>query len=322
MPGYTDKGRSRMARVQASGLHKVQVCYALIGCVLLAGCGSDPMNTPLDLFHDLEGGQIAAERPPPPGVGQPYPHIGTVPAKPVMPDPAFRNALRNELTAERDRREILAADTPIEKITPPPPPAPPAPVPAAPSPAAGAPAAAPDAEETTANAVLPGAEAPPPPAKPATPAPPPAPPKDAALQLVGDPIDTPGLPLVPDAPPAPATFEGVPAEPAPTVSTMPRPLPPPDGTRVFFPTGAATLPPSQMQTLKDVVSHRKAQTIEITGLGDAESDTPEGQEAAIDLALQRARAVADAFSALHVPQASLRIAARPYGRGAVVSLLP
>jgi outer membrane protein OmpA-like peptidoglycan-associated protein len=236
-----------------------------------------------------------------------------------MPDPAFRNALRNQLAAERDRKELLAADSPIEKIVPPPPPPPV--IPPAPQPA-GTAAPPAGADDTTANATLPGADAAPPPAAPAIPPPPPAPPKDEALQLVGDPIDTPGLPLVPDAPPAPATFAGVPAEPAPTVSTMPLPLPPPDGTRVFFPTGAATLAPSQMQTLRDVVSHRKAQTILITGLGDALSDTPEGQEAAIDLGLHRARAVADAFAGLHVPQTSLRLAARAYGRGAVISLLP
>jgi outer membrane protein OmpA-like peptidoglycan-associated protein len=80
--------------------------------------------------------------------------------------------------------------------------------------------------------------------------------------------------------------------------------------------------PSQKETLDDVKGRRGKGTIEIIGLGDADSDTPLGQEAAIDLALRRARAIAQAFEAMHVPQSAMRLAARPYGRGAIVHLLP
>jgi outer membrane protein OmpA-like peptidoglycan-associated protein len=295
------------------------------------------------LFHDLEGGEIAAERPPPPGAGQPYPHVGLVPAKPVMPDPAFRTALQNELATERDEKEVMAAGLPTEKIPPPPavtPPAvtpPPVVAPPAPAPPAASPAQTPlqpasavpappgpnaapaTADDTAANATIAAAEPPP---KPAAPPPPPPAPSDASLQIVGEPVEEAGLPLVPDAPPPPATFEGVPAEPAPTLRLLPPALPPPAGTAVYFAQGSDQLSPSQLQSVKDIASHRKTRSLLITGLGEAESDSPVGQEAAIDLGLKRARTIARAFADLHVPQGAMQIAAQAFGRGAVVRLLP
>jgi outer membrane protein OmpA-like peptidoglycan-associated protein len=183
-------------------------------------------------------------------------------------------------------------------------------------------AAAPAADtDSTANATIPAADSPTPPT-PAKDATPPPPPQDAALQIVGEPIDTPGLPLVPDAPPPPATFEGMPALPAPTPHAVPVHLPPPVGTPVFFAPGSDKLPPSQTQTLQDLVGRRKNHTILVTGQGEADSDTPDGQETAIDLALHRAKSIADALSGMHVPQSAMRLAARPFGRGAVLALLP
>ena len=324
MPGCGAEGRSRDACVQATQNRAKNLCYALLACAPLLGC-SDPLSKPVDLFHNLEGGEIAAQRPPPPGAGQPYPHVGLVPPKPVMTAPGFRNALQNELSTERDQKELMAADIPMEKL-PPPPPAQPAPPPVPPTPAPSTAPAEPDAAapadtDSSANATIPAAESPATTA-PAKAAPPPPPPQDAALQIVGDPIDTPGLPLVPDAPPPPATFEGMPAQPAPTPRVLPPHLPAPSGAPVYFAQGSDKVTPSQLQTLRDIVSHRKTQTILVTGQGEADSDTPTGQETAIDLALHRAKAIADAFAGLHVPQSAMRIAARPFGRGAVITLLP
>ena len=182
-------------------------------CLLLAACGGEsPADTPAAWFHDLEGGEIAAARPPPPGVGLPYPHIGTVPAKPKLPDAAFRRNLRDQLIAERDRTQRIASDTPLEVI-PPPPKQPP---PAQPG-LAGA--------EPTATASLATADAPPaPPPKPvatadagvAGPAP------GTPVTLAGGAYEERNLPVIPDAPPPPATFEGVAAEPPPS---PPPPLP-------------------------------------------------------------------------------------------------
>jgi outer membrane protein OmpA-like peptidoglycan-associated protein len=285
----------------------------------LAAC-HDPISAPVDLFHDLEGGEIAAQRPPPPGAGLPYPKIGSVPAKPTLPAPAVRNGLQAQLLAERDRTERVAADTPILPLIPPPPPEQlsPALLAAAP-PAGGQPAAA---------ATLGAADAPAP-----KPAPPPAvvptppasedggPAPGTPLTIVGAPIDSAGVPDLPAAPPPPATFEGVAAEPLPTPRALPAEVAPtPTGTQVFFPIGGTTLPASQTQALKDFLSHRKKQPIEIIGLGEASSDSPDGQAAAIAMALRRAESVAGALAAMHVPQSALRVGANAFGRGAVLRL--
>jgi outer membrane protein OmpA-like peptidoglycan-associated protein len=289
-------------------------------CVLLCGC--DPLQAPIDLYHGLEGGEIAAERPPPPGAGEPYPHIGTVPERPVLPTPAFRTALQSELAAERDQKQLMAADLPMEKV--PPPPQTVAATPAAAPPAAATPPGPPSgapAQTDDSSATIAAADAAPPPAKAAPPAPPPTP-ADAQLQIAGEPLQFASLPLVPDAPPAPATFEGVPPLPAPSPRMMPRPVPLPGGKRMFFANGSDVVTPSQKQAIGEIAASRGKKSIEIIGLGEADADTPLGQEAAIDLGLRRARAVADTFAAMHVPQSAMRIAARPYGRGALIVLLP
>ncbi len=334
---------------------------ALGACLMLAGC-DDPLATPLDLYHNLQGGEIASQRPPPPGAGLPYPKLGTVPPKPAFTPPAFRNSLQAQLLSERDRTQRIASDTPLDKLVLPPPPGaaptvPPtssaAPLSNAPSPptSAGGPAASsppatsPSAasppggldpsQPALAQATLATADAPPPPppkpAKPSPPAPGPnqpgATPADSGpapgtkLTVVGDAVDTPGLPSIPDAPPPPAAFEGVPAEPLPT----PRVLPPiasstPPGTQLFFPSGSDALPPGQTQGIKDFLSHRQKQPILVIGLGEATSDTPDGQASAISLALRRAKSVADALEAQHVPANLIRVGANAFGRGAVLQL--
>ncbi len=149
------------------------------------------------------------------------------------------------------------------------------------------------------------------------------PPAGTPLTIAGAPPEFANLPDMPEMPPAPATFEGVAAEPAPTPARLPARLPPlPMGTPVFFPVGSAALPESQTQPLKDFLSHRRGQIVEILGLGDAAADTPEGQATAIALGLARAQAVAAQLEALHVPAASLRLGADAFGRGAVLRLLP
>ncbi len=127
---------------------------------------------------------------------------------------------------------------------------------------------------------------------------------------------------MPPAPPPPATFEGVSAEPSPTPLVLPAGLaPPPSGTQVYFSAGETALPPSQSQALKDFLSHRRKQPIDIIGLGEATSDTPDGQAAAIALALRRAQAVAAALRAMRVPADAMHVSARAFGRGVVLRLL-
>ena len=135
---------------------------------LLAGCSSVPSSiNPVSWWHDLQGGKIAEQRPPPPGADQPYPNLATVPPKPAAAGP--RGAGQHRQRAGRrphqraapgrggaDGRPVLAQPRRrrCSARAPAPPPPPPRPVPRA-------------------SASMPAAEAPPAPATP--PAPPPAP---------------------------------------------------------------------------------------------------------------------------------------------------
>jgi outer membrane protein OmpA-like peptidoglycan-associated protein len=336
--GYVGKhGRRGAGRVQGKRAGRCVLAAMPVSLALaLAGCnGQNPVLTPVGWWHDLQGGAIAADRPPPPGADLPYPHIYSIPPKPVLPSASFRTTVETQLAQERDDQERLAAHTPIVVETvPPPPPAPPPP--------AGMEGAPEAADTTTANATLPGAEAPPlrkpPVAKPPLQKPAPAAPGRSAPALApdggpaaGTPLTIAGLtgdeanvPQIPDAPPAPATFEGIPAEPAPT---PPPPLPAhvplaANGTPVYFRPGDAILDRSQTQTMKDAASHRGKESVEVEGHGDSQSDAPAAQEAALKLALQRALAVAKGLQAQHVPVTAIRISATAFGRGASVRLVP
>ncbi len=80
----------------------------------LAGCGQRvTLDAPVQWWHDLEGGTIAQQRPPPPGIGLPYPKIGTVPARPVLPDLATRIGQTDRLAAQREQVERAATRTPL-----------------------------------------------------------------------------------------------------------------------------------------------------------------------------------------------------------------
>ncbi len=298
-------------------MRRSALAVAMTAAVMVAGCGgSNPLDTPVGWFHDLEGGVIAEQRPPPPGVGMPYPKLVTVPARPALPDAKYRDALQETLLAERDRTERIAAHTPVE-----PPvlgPASPSAVTPAPPPAGQSPSGA---AAPAVQASLPAAEARPGAAH--TPAPS-GPPADAPVILVGDLPPDPGATSIPNAPPPPATFEGVSAEPAPT-PPPPTPAHLPAalrGTDIQFLPGEAILRQSQMQTLQQIAGSRKQRRLQITGLGEAVSDSPDGQAAAIELGLKRAQAVAQAFAALNVPQSAIVLSAYAFGRGATVKLGP
>lgn len=273
----------------------------------LAGCGGNPANTPVAWWHDLQGGAIAERRPPPPGSTLPYPKLYTVPARPALPDTAYRQALQVQLAAERDRVRQTAARHPITVNAPPPPPKPPPPPPPAATPAGTGPADT-AAQPNTANATLPAADAPPPL------------PASGAVTLAGAPASSDALPDIPAAPPQPATFEGVPVEPLPTPPPPVRPIGRPPGAAVLFASGSAELATSQTSTLKDVIAHRGKLAVVVEGHGDELADTPEGQAAALTLGLARARAVAQALLALHVPADAIRLSAASVGRGATVRL--
>ena len=82
--------------------------------LLLAGCSSLPASmNPVSWWHDLQGGKIAEERPPPPGADQPYPNLASVPPKPEAPDRAALANIATALIADRTNAQHAAAAAPI-----------------------------------------------------------------------------------------------------------------------------------------------------------------------------------------------------------------
>jgi outer membrane protein OmpA-like peptidoglycan-associated protein len=272
--------------------------------------------TPVQWFHDLQGGEIAATRPPPPGADMPYPHLGTIPPKPTLPTPAFRQTVQTELTHDRDTTERAAARTPIDVADLPAPPPKPLPTP-------------PGQDTQTANATLPAADAPPPP-KPGSSAAAPAlavgapdggPVPGTPVTFAGDAPDEANLPDIPAAAPAPPTFLPVAAQPAPTLAPAISVPPAPAGAaRVLFATGDSTFNPSQVATVKDVVQKRGKGTIAVEGHGEAAADTPGAQQAAVELGLKRAQAVAKELAALHVPPGNILLSATAFGRDSILTV--
>ena len=141
-------GQPRGARrlVQAgcdleSGTSGLRFRRAPLLALLLAGCSSLPASmNPVSWWHDLQGGKIAEERPPPPGADQPYPNLASVPPKPEAPDRAALANIATALIADRTNAQHAAAAAPIADpslpsaspalfgrgtVPPPPPPPPP-----------------------------------------------------------------------------------------------------------------------------------------------------------------------------------------------------
>jgi outer membrane protein OmpA-like peptidoglycan-associated protein len=282
---------------------------ALLVAFGLAACAHNPLDTPVNWWHQLEGGQIAVNRPPPPGADQPYPYLGTMPKKPQVPSASFRETVQTRLTEQRDDTERLAARTPIVLPAPTAPPPPPK--------ASSLPST------ETANASLPGAEAPPVKTAPA-PSSADGPAADTSVTIAGTPLGRDEGPPIPDAPPPPPTFEGVPAEPAPR---PPPPLPAHTplklaGDTVLFAPGDATLDPSQTETLKDVAERRAHGQIAIEGHGETKADSPGAQADALSLGLKRAQAIATKLATLNVPKDKIQLSATAFGRDASVRLIP
>jgi outer membrane protein OmpA-like peptidoglycan-associated protein len=100
-------------------------------------------------------------------------------------------------------------------------------------------------------------------------------------------------------------------------------VPKPNGPPVPIPfaAGSAVLPADALPAIKLLARQRGASTIAVTGFGEAASNEPDAQAAALPLALNRARAVAARLMANGVPGAAIRIAADPQGSGAAARLV-
>ena len=294
---------------------------------LLAGCGHrDVVDTPVAWWHGLEGGAIAQQRPPPPGVDDPYPKIGTTPAAaPQVVSVELRKATTADLIEQRNLSARLNAHDPL-----PPPLVPPEKStgnPTAPGPAASS------------SAVLDAAEAPPAAAAPsrATPAaaasPASASVEEADLAMPALVPPAPGapdpnapivLPVIPASPPPAPILPGIAMPPPPAYVAPARPayaLTAPSGDALQFLAGSDVLAASQFGTLHAIATRRGAGPVFVHGYGDAASDAPHDQSVALTLAAFRARTVADALEREGVPASAIRISAAAFGRGASAGLV-
>jgi outer membrane protein OmpA-like peptidoglycan-associated protein len=282
----------------------------------LTGCGhTDIIRPEVDLYHDLQGGVIAAQRPPPPGVNDPYPNLGTVPKRPAAADIAAEQRIADQLATQRDAAVAAAAASPIKV-----PAAPAIPKPAPPDP---------DANHVTVDAA------------PAPPAPVVAPPPVSAPEVsaidsvppIATAVASGPLPALAGAPPAgpaglgplftppAAAADGRPSKPA-AAPAAPVVAPAASGSvvSVVFTPGSATLPPSATLNLRRFALAHKGVPITITGHGEAVLHSPEAQSGALDLALRRAAAIAVPLAAAGVSAANLRLHAEAAGQGATASL--
>ncbi len=90
---------------------------------------------------------------------------------------------------------------------------------------------------------------------------------------------------------------------------------------VTFVGGSASLPPTGNDTLKQLAARRGSGMIAVTGYGDATSDDPAAQSAALTLGLSRARAMAAALTAAGVPATAVQVDAAAIGRGGTARLV-
>lgn len=296
----TAKGLAR--RGQAPMHHGRTALLAL----LLAGCGPVERfydskltpDTPVEWWQGLQGGRIAAARPPPPGVADPYPNLADVPARPVLPDAATRRALQARLTAERDLTRRDGERDPIGTV---------------PAVRAAAPVAAarPTPDPEASMAVFDAATAPPAralaPSAPVAPAPAPVAVAVAApAGVVPARPESGPLPELPGAAPAVPRLGGLPA--GALGPAAPRPAP---SVVVTFPRGSATLNDEAAASLRSLAQRRAGGSVLVSAHGDAAPNAASG----LTLALRRARSIAGGLTEAGVPSGALRYDVVALGRG-------
>ena len=301
----------------------------------VSGCGSVPATiNPVTWWHALQGGQIAEQRPPPPGATDPYPNLASVPGRPAPLDPNIRKAVDQGLIADRANAQHEAAAAPIAD---PPPRTASAGLSGATNPLV--PPVAPTKTAASADAppgpsaTLAAANAPP---VPDSSVPPPAvrarhAPADAAPlgQLAeGSTAQMGALPTLPASPPAPADLPGASPLPPPIKPPSPppaaTPLPPGSIAVPFAPTAATLAPDGAAAVHATAVQWSNAGAkagVVIIGYGDAASSDPAIQANALTLALLRARAIAKALVAEGLPAGAMVTDAQAEGRGAAVRLV-
>jgi outer membrane protein OmpA-like peptidoglycan-associated protein len=119
------EGKARSRRVQPTATphqpgaeRRYAAAMAGLGLLLmLGGCSDVPDQVnPVSWWHDLEGGEIAKYRPPPPNPNAPFPKIADQPARPAgMPDWEW-SQLSASLAAQRSAAQTYAAQNPIPTL--------------------------------------------------------------------------------------------------------------------------------------------------------------------------------------------------------------
>jgi hypothetical protein len=287
---------SSIYRRQPQGLRQ-GAALAVALSLALAGC-ERPLNGAIDLFHDLEGGPIADQRPPPPGVDAPYPNIGTTPARPLAADAAAEQRIGDTLAAQRDAATAAAAADPLKPLPPvAPPPKPPA------------------ADPNENKVVVDAAPSPPPlaPAKPDS---------IAAVPALAAPVESGPLPdLAAAPPPGPVGFGITVPPPPPTPPIVVKaPEAAPNGVAIAFTPGSFTLPPSaNLRLRRYAMAHHNAQ-FAVTGRGDGGAKDADAQSRAMELGLKRAAAIAVSLGGSGVAPGNIHIRADAAGAGSVATL--
>jgi outer membrane protein OmpA-like peptidoglycan-associated protein len=295
---------------------------ALVSLICVSGCSNYHQKGPEAWYHEEVGGAISAQRPPPPGLNDPFPNLATVPAKPAPADAAAWNKITAGLMTDRVNARQAAALAPIPTTAS-----------AAPNPEKQVPQ--PQGAATGASAAFVGASPPPaPPGKAKA-----APTAHAAPAFGASPSNRPApilsssaaaarvangqLPALPTREPSrPNIAPGPPPPLVPVTATPPAVAPPPSGAdTVDFSRGSAALNDAALADVKTIAAARGDRGIAITGYGDTTTSDASGQSDALGLGFSRAQALAVALVAQGVPYARLRLNAESAGRGASLRLL-
>ncbi|MCE2564900.1 OmpA family protein [Komagataeibacter sp. FNDCF1] len=316
-------------------------CVAPLRAVFLAllatgtaGCAhhQDTVDALSDWYHRYQGGVIGQQRPPPPGTHQPYPKIGLGPNRlPSLPSPDLREDITTDLEAQREfnqRQDAIMGTMPTIADIPPVPTHP-----LANSQSASLQAADGTDAGTSSGAPTHGGNATPRGERGMSTQPEPA--RDSSGKLLMPEITT----TLPDHPEAvPANLPPIAAAPPelPSVGGISLPdnaardgmdLPayhlasPDDGEPVRFLSGSDQIEPGEEDVVGSIVQQRGNRFVIVNGYGNAATATAEGQTAALNLAILRARTLTRLLLARGVPASRITVRAHAFGNGARLAIV-
>ncbi len=316
--------------------------FLLINLIYLGGCSQSIfVKTPVDTYHNIEGGIVSQPRLPVPGNDQKYPYVGLTPTSPPpLPSQDLRNQITDSLAQDRNLSQwqdiknplIIPDIPPIPEQKNPPPKSPSQPqtttqsnqgvntqpsenmVSSANFDAAGEiPSADQNQDKNVMNKTKKQKVE-----------------RPVHNQTKTEPVVMPELrakiddqniviPPIPVNPPPPSYFPdfNVPAD-----INLPPPTHPsglsfkePTGELIRFPIDSDIPYAKQENIINDIAWQRKGRILYVHGYGDTTSLEPNAQAAAISLALLRAKTVAKLLIAHNVPESAIVIRANAFGHG-------